>query len=210
MRMSSFLVVPIFFGTAAVAAEFIELIFGEKWQASGVLMGLLAIGSAPVMIRLQINAAINAQGKPQWVMLSNLTMLCLALVIGYFTIPLGLNYAASAYITINYMMCLISILLFCRVFECRLLTIFHMLWPSYLSSGLMLVVCLLVREKLPAEWPSTLKIIAICTTGGMVYLLLSLLVFRRETKNFLHEGLSIAPAKFSPLLIRLQGWLRLH
>lgn len=210
IRMSSFLIVPIFFGTAAVAAEFIELIFGEKWRASGVLMGMLAIGSTPVMVRLQLNAALNAQGKPQWVMYSNLLMLFITLVIGYVTIPHGLNHAATAYIAINYVMGVISLVLFCRVFECRLLTIFHTLWPSYLASSIMLAVCLFVKGELPTTLPSTLQIIVVCIAGGMVYLLLGLLVFRRETKNFLHEGLSIAPAKFSPMLIRLQGWLRLH
>lgn len=210
IRMSSFLIVPIFFGTAAVAAEFVALIFGEKWHASGVLMSMLAIGSAPLMVRLQINTALNAQGKPKLVMLSNLLMLVITLVIGYLVIPHGLNYAASAYIAINYAMGIINMLLFCRVFGCRFATIFQVLWPSYLASAIMLAVCLVVKAELPAALPDTLHIIAICFTGGVVYLLLGSLVFRGETKNFLHEGLSIAPAKFSPALMRLQGWLRLH
>lgn len=210
MRMSSFLILPIFFGTAAVAAEFIGLIFGAKWHASGLLMSMLAVGSAPLMVRLQINAALNAQGKPKWVMCSNLLMLLITLAIGYFAIPQGLNYAASAYIAINYAMGIISVLLFCRAFGCRLLSILQVLWPSYLASAIMLAICLVVKAELPAALPETLKIIAVCITGGVTYLLLGLLVFRDETKNFLHEGLSIAPAKFSPLLMRLQGWLRLH
>jgi hypothetical protein len=105
---------------------------------------------------------------------------------------------------------IINMLLFCRVFGCRFATIFQVLWPSYLASAIMLAVCLVVKAELPAALPDTLHIIAICFTGGVVYLLLGLLVFRGETKNFLHEGLSIAPAKFSPALMRLQGWLRLH
>jgi len=210
IRISNFLIVPIFFGTAAIAAEFIELIFGEQWRASGALMSMLAIGSTPLMIRLQINAALNAQGNPTWVMLSNLFTLVITFVIGYYVIPHGLNYAAIAYITINYVMGAISLVIFCRVFECRLLEIINVLWPSYLASGIMLAVCLFVKGELPTALPDTLQIIVICITGGVVYLLLGLLVFRQETKNFLHEGLGFAPAKFSPWLIRLQGWLRLN
>ncbi|HSC66138.1 MAG TPA: lipopolysaccharide biosynthesis protein [Cellvibrio sp.] len=210
MRMSCFVIVPIFFGTAAVAAEFIELVFGEKWRASGALMSMLAIGSTPLVVRLQVNAALTAQGQSRWVMFSTISTLLIILTIGYFAIPHGVTYAALAYIAVNYLTGIISLLIFYRVFGCRLLAIFNALWPSYLASAIMLAACLALKHELPGSLPSTLQIILICATGGLVYLLLGLLVFRQETRNFLQEGLSVAPAKFSPLLLRLQGWLRLQ
>lgn len=210
MRMSCFVIVPIFFGTAAIAAEFIELVFGEKWSASGSLMSLLAIGSTPLVVRLQVNAALTSQKKTGWVMFSTITTLLVTLAIGYVAIPYGLQYAALAYIAVSYITGIISLLVFYRVFGCRFLSIFNALWPSYLASGIMLAICMILKQELPATLPSTLQIILVCATGGLTYLLLGLLVFRKETKNFLQEGLSIAPAKFSPLLLRLQDWFRLN
>jgi O-antigen/teichoic acid export membrane protein len=210
MRMSCFVVVPIFFGTAAIAAEFIELVFGEKWSASGNLMSLLAIGSTPLVVRLQVNAALTSQKKSSWVMFSTITTLLITLTVGYFAIPYGLQYAALAYIAVSYITGIISLLVFHRVFGCRFLAIINALWPSYLASGIMLAICLVLKQELPETLPSTLQIVLVCATGGITYLMLGLLVFRKETKNFLQEGLSVAPAKFSPFLLRLQGWLRLN
>lgn len=210
MRMSCFVIVPIFFGTAAVAAEFIELVFGEKWRISGTLMSMLAVGSTPLVVRLQVNAALTAQGQSRWVMFSTFATLLITFLIGYFAIPHGLSYAALGYVAASYVTAILSLLVFYRVFSCKLLAIVNALWPSYLASGIMLGICLLVKEELPVNLPDTLQIILICLTGGIVYLLLGLLVFRQETKNFLQEGLNVAPAKFSPWLLRLQGWLRLH
>jgi O-antigen/teichoic acid export membrane protein len=210
MRMSCFVIVPIFFGTAAIAAEFIELVFGEKWSASGALMSMLAIGSTPLVVRLQVNAALTAQKKSSWVMFSTLSTLLITLGIGYLAIPHGLQYAALAYIAVSYITGVISLIIFYRVFGCRLLSIINALWPSYLASGIMLAICMAAKQELPDALPRTLQILLVCVTGGITYLLLGLLVFRKETKNFLQEGLSMAPAKFSPLLLRLQGWLRLN
>lgn len=210
MRMSCFIIVPIFFGTAAIAAEFIELVFGEKWSASGTLMSMLAVGSTPLVVRLQINAALTAQKKSSWVMLGTVSTLLITLAIGYVAIPHGLKYAALAYIAVSYMTGIISVLIFRRVFGCSLISIMNALWPSYLASGIMLAICMLVQRELPETLPSTLQILLVCVAGGITYLLLGLLVFRKETKNFLQESLTIAPAKFSPLLLRLQGWLRLN
>ena len=210
MRMSCFVIVPIFFGTAAIAAEFIELVFGEKWRTSGALMSLLAVGSTPLVVRLQVNAALTAQGQSRWVMFSTAATLCLTFFIGYFAIPFGLHYAALAYIAASYLTAMLSLLVFYQVFNCTLLAIVKALVPSYLASGLMLCTCLLVKAELPAHYPDTLRIVLVCFTGGMIYLLLGLVVFRQETKNFLQEGLNVAPAKFSPWLLRLQGWLRLQ
>jgi teichuronic acid exporter len=210
MRMSCFIIVPIFFGTAAIAAEFIELVFGEKWRASGALMSMLAIGSTPLVVRLQVNAALTAQGRSRWIMLSTVSTLLITFTIGYFAIPHGLNYAALSYIAISYVTGIISLLIFYYVFNCRVMSIINALWPSYFASAIMLAVCLLLKHTLPGELPATLQILLVGSAGFIAYLLLGLLVFRQETRNFLQEGLNIAPAKFSPWLLRLQGWLRLH
>ena len=143
-------------------------------------------------------------------MFSTITTLLITLTVGYFAIPYGLQYAALAYIAVSYLTGIISLLVFHRVFGCRFLAIINALWPSYLASGIMLAICLVLKQELPEALPSTLQIVLVCATGGITYLMLGLLVFRKETKNFLQEGLSVAPAKFSPFLLRLQGWLRLN
>lgn len=205
MRMSSFVIVPIFFGTAAIASEFIVLVFGEKWRASGELMSLIALGSAPLLIRYQVNAALTAQGKTLWVLLITFSLLFATLTLGYFLVPQGVVYAALAYIATTYFAAALGLIIFQHHFGCSYSTILKTVLPSYIASATMLGICLVVKNHL-GNLPLSLQIPLIALVGAVSYLLLGLLVFRPETKNFLQEALSIAPAKMSPHLLRLQHW----
>ncbi len=205
MRMSSFVIVPVFFGTAAIAPEFIVLVFGEKWRASGELMSWIAIGSAPLLIRFQVNAALTAEGKTFWVLALTLGLLTAIILLGYFWIPMGLTHAALAYVATSYFAAVLALIIFRHHFYCTYTTILKTLLPSYIASATMLGICLASKQLL-TTLPLSLQIPLIAILGGISYLLLGLLVFRPEAKNFLHEALSIAPAKFSPHLLRLQHW----
>lgn len=209
MRLSNFIIVPIFFGVAVVASDFIQLAFGPNWQGSGDLMFLLAIGSAPLLIRMQVNAALIAQGASRWVMNITLFTLALTFVVGYFAIPYGLNSSALAFVAISYITSLINILCFKYVFQYPAKPIVTALLTSYIASSLMLAVCLFIKSALPQELPGAVKILLLCASGGLIYLALATLIFRAETKNFLQETLSLAPAKISPFLMRFQTWLKL-
>lgn len=209
MRMSSFAIVPVFFGTAAIAPEFIVLVFGEKWRASGELMTWIAIGSAPLLIRYQVNAALTAAGKTFWVLSLTLGQLLAIVLVGYLWIPHGLTQAALAYLATTYFSAFLALMIFQHHFYCGYSALLKTLLPSYLASGIMLGICLTVKPAL-AGLPLSLQIPLIALLGGISYLLLGLMVFRPEAKNFLHESLSFAPAKLSPHLLRLQHWLGFH
>ncbi|HEY8941610.1 MAG TPA: lipopolysaccharide biosynthesis protein [Cellvibrio sp.] len=206
MRMSSFIIVPIFFGTAAIAPEFIVLVFGEKWRASGELMSLIAVGSAPLLIRYQVNAALTAQGKTLWVLGLTLSLLIATVALGYFWVSKGLIYAALAYVATTYFAAILGLIIFQSHFGCSFAVIIKTLLPSYIASATMLGICWATKNQL-GNLPLSLQIPLIALVGALSYLLLGLLVFRPETKNFLQEALSIAPAKVSPHLLRLQHWL---
>lgn len=210
MRMSHFIIVPIFFGASAIAAEFIGLAFGEKWRESGELMGLLAIGSTPLLIRFQVSAALTAQGKSRWVLIATIMTLLVTFGLGYIAVPMGLTFAALAYVLINYLAAIVYLATFYFLFRCRGLALIKAIIPGYLASAIMLSLCLLVKTQLPTDMNEFLRILIVAGIGGMSYLFLAVLVFRPETRNFLHESLTIAPAKFSPHLIRLQSWFRLQ
>lgn len=208
MRMSSFIIVPLFFGAAALATEFIVLVFSEKWRTAGELMSYIALGSAPLLIRYQVNAALTAQGKTLWVFMLTLSLFSAILLLGYIWIPLGLTYAAFAYIATNYFSALLSLIIFRQQFNSSYRVIVKTLLPSYIASATMFGICLSCKPLLN-HLPLSVQVILLALLGGLSYLLLGLLVFRPEAKNFLHEALSLAPVKIAPHLIRLQHWLRL-
>lgn len=208
MRMSSFLIVPLFFGAAALAPEFIVLVFGEKWRTSGELMSWIALGSAPLLIRFQVNAALTALGKTLWVLVLTLSLFSAILFLGYIWVPLGLTFAALVYVATNYFSALLGLIIFQHHFTCGYRVIFKTLLPSYIASATMLGICLSAKP-LISHLPLSVQILLLALIGCLSYLLLGLLIFRQEAKNFLYEALNLAPAKFTPHLVRLQHWFRL-
>ncbi|WP_062063278.1 oligosaccharide flippase family protein [Cellvibrio sp. OA-2007] len=210
LRINSFVILPIFFGTAAIAEEFIALVFGEKWHSSGALMALLALGSTPFALRIQINATLTAEGKSRWVLLNMIATLLTTLIIGYLLIPYGTHYAAIAYVVINYISGAISMVIFQHIFRCGFIPMLNVLWPSHLAASIMLCICLAVKQWLPQTLPAATQLLLLGATGGISYFFLCVVIFRNETRNFLGECLKIMPLKFSPLLLRIQSWARLN
>ncbi|WP_323815151.1 oligosaccharide flippase family protein [Cellvibrio sp. NN19] len=210
LRLNCFVILPVFFGTAAIAEDFIALVFGEKWHSSGELMSWLALGSAPLAIRMQVNATLTAESKSHWVLINMLCTLFITLLTGYLLIPYGIIYAAIAYVVINYISGIVSLLLFQHIFRCGLVNIFNVLWPSHLTAGIMFGICLLVKNTLPETLPTILSIIIIGITGAISYVLLGALIFRNETRNFLQECMGLLPKGLSPLLQRIQFLMRFN
>jgi O-antigen/teichoic acid export membrane protein len=210
LRINSFVILPIFFGTAAIAEEFIALVFGEKWHSSGALMALLALGSTPFALRLQINSTLTAEGKSQWVLINMIATLITTLFTSYLLIPYGTHYAAISYVVINYISGVISMVIFHRIFRCGFMNIVNVLWPSHLAAGIMLCICLAVKQLLPETLSPAIQILLISATGGISYLFLCVFIFRDETRNFLRECVEILPIKLAPLLMRIQFWTRLN
>lgn len=210
LRMNSFVILPVFFGIAAIAEEFIALVFGQKWHSSGEVMSLLALGSAPFAIRMQINATLTAESKSNWVLINMLCTLFITLVIGYFLIPYGVHYAAIAYLIINYLSGAVSLFLFQHIFRCGWLNILKVIWPSHLTAGIMLGICLFVKQLVPETMAPALLILLVGATGAISYILLGVLIFRNETRNFINECIGVLPKKCSPLLLRIQYWGRFN
>lgn len=210
LRINSFIIVPIFFGTAAIGEEFIDLAFGTKWHSSGELMGILALGSTPFALRLQINSTLTAEGKSHWVLINMIATLIITFAIGYLLIPYGVHYAAIAYAAINYLSGFSSLLIFKHIFNCSIGRCLNILWPSHLMAGIMLLACLIVKSLIPDSLQPIFKILLIIGTGLTTHIILCTLFFRKETRDVFHECIAILPRSFSSLLKRFFYWARMN
>lgn len=209
MRLSSYLTFPIFFGAAAVGPEFITLAFGEKWQESGNIMTVLAMGIAPLVIVLHVNAALTASGNSRVVMSLAGIALIVNCVLGVITVPFGLMAAAWGFTIRSYLMAGINLYYFRTIFGTQLTHLMRSLVPSFLASVFMFFIVLASKELFGTEFIPALRIVLLCLIGGISYGLLMALAFRAETKNFLKESLDIAPAKIKPYITTVQRLLKL-
>ncbi len=209
IRISSYLIFPIFFGAAGVAAEFITLAFGEKWAESGNIMTILAIGIAPVIVNLHINAALMASAHSRYVLLLAVSALIINCIAGALTVPLGLVATAYGFTIRSYLILGIYLFIFKYVFNKSIIDMLKTLAPTIFASSCMFSVVMISKPFLESHLPAAVHILLLCIIGALIYTLLMITIFRNETKNFFTESIDIAPAKFKPYIKAMQRLVKL-
>lgn len=64
-QMAAAMTFPAFFGSCAIAPDFILVAFGEKWAASAPVMMILTLGVLPLTLNYFFQPAMQARGRPR-------------------------------------------------------------------------------------------------------------------------------------------------
>jgi PST family polysaccharide transporter len=209
IRMSSCLTFPIFFGAAAIAPEFVILAFGEKWAVSGHIMTILAIGVAPLIVGYNINAALTASNNSRLVMSQASIAFAINCTLGAIVVPFGIVATAFGFAFRNYLITLINLYFFRKIFGQGIIQMLKVITPTLLASTIMFIVVTQAKVMLTGKLPLAIDIIVLCAIGGATYSLLMATLFRQETRNFFRESIDLAPAKLKPMIVALQGLIKL-
>ena len=204
IRISTYIIFPIFFGAAAISTQFIVFAFGEKWFASGSIMTILALGVAPTVISYNIEAALTACGKSQLVMKISIIGFTINCIVALISIPFGLTIAACGFLLKNYILVLFNLFFFKNTFEKTYVQLFKITVPNLTSSILMFLIVIIFQHQTARFFSGFFEIIIACTIGIFSHIALSLFIFKEETKNFINESSDFIPAKFSPILKTLK------
>lgn len=209
IRMSAYFTFPIFFGAAAIGPEFIVFAFTDKWELSGQIMTILAIGVVPLVIGYQINAALTATDNSSMVMKTASINFILNCALGFGLVPFGVLAAACGFSIRAYLGIFFSLYFFKKVFSVPIMKVIKTIAPSLAASLIMLATIYLVKYLLPQHLGLLLRLIILASCGALSYVLMMTLAFRTETKHFLGEVVTLAPGKTKPLIAKLQRLLRL-
>jgi O-antigen/teichoic acid export membrane protein len=207
IRMSAYMTFPIFFGAAAIAPDFVVLMFGQKWQASGHLMTLLALGIPPTVVGSNIREALIAAGHSRQVMKVAAIMLVVNVLLGLSAVPLGLTAAAIGFSASTYIMLVFYLGFFRRFFGQEVSGVLKIIAPAFVASVAMMLLVMGVGGAMPDHIPSYISVPIMGATGVVCYLLLMMTVFKRETNNLLSEGTDMLPARIKPLAQGIQRLL---
>ena len=209
IRLSAYFTFPIFFGAAAIGPEFIVFAFTEKWELSGKIMTILAVGVAPLVIGYQINAALTATDNASMVMKTASINFVLNCLLGFMLVPYGVLAAACGFSARVYLGVFFSLYFFKKVFGIPIRQVIKAVAPSLIASATMLGFICMLKLLLPQSLNLLLQLVLLVCSGGLCYLLLMTLVFRTETRNFLTEMLTLAPGKTKGIILALQRMLGL-
>lgn len=213
IRMSAYFTFPIFFGAAALAPEFIQLAFTNKWAQSGQVMMLMAMGIAPLVICYQVNSALTASGHSQRVMLLASIGFVLNCLIGFSLVPYGIVAAAAGFATRTYLSVIFSMFFFKQLFDVPIATQLRTVAPTFAASLIMMGAVLFAKfyalPYLHSDLHVGVQLLLLAGLGALVYALIMSCVFRQETKHFLGESAALAPTRAKPLINYLLRFLRL-
>lgn len=165
---------PIALGLLAIAPSAVELLYGQKWQGLGTVIGILVIMPGLSNIWALNEKAYQAIGRPDiWTKLAGLALLAL-LPLLWVAAPHGLLVFTLVRSGGAWLLPLGNVLFGARALQVgNREQLKGLLSPLCFSALMFAAVYLLTRQSSPFEglvgW---IKLLSIIATGGMVYLLL--------------------------------------
>ena len=182
VRLVCFVVVPVSMGLCAVSKDFILTFLGEQWRGAIIYMQLACIifSLYPLRIKTQV---INALGHGKHILFINIfytlfsfSLLIISVFISVFAVLISMLVSE-----IFYAMC-VSLYLK-RDINYRLWQQFIDVLPIYITSALMCIFVLMLGSLLGSV--SFLSLIIKTLSGIVIYVILCLLIQRKNTMLFL-------------------------
>lgn len=207
ISLSAFLIMPIFWGIAAISPVFISFAFGEKWSQSAFIMMILAIGLTPSMISTLVRAALTANRKSKMVIKIALISFCINCAIGFAFVPFGLEWAAIGFTVRSLLLNYLYLFWLRPVLKISISTIPKLLVPSCLSSTIMFVSILSLTPFINNLMSPIFVLSCLSIFGVLVYFTTIFFVFKSSTRVMLSEAYKVSPQKFKPYILSLQRFI---
>lgn len=165
-RVASFLSVPVFWGIAAVADDFVKLFLGSSWEAAILPLQCIAIMLPFRVLSIALSQVVNAVGRPDLNVI-NMAVACVVMP-GSFVIGIqfwGLTGICYAWVLIYPIWFLYALLQGLPTVGLRLREYCQNIAVPYLFGALMLALVISVRDILPLDgWLRLCTLIAIGAT----------------------------------------------
>jgi O-antigen/teichoic acid export membrane protein len=171
VRMMALLVVPAMFGVIAVAPEFVEVAFGERWEDAVPVMQILApVGIFQALVALN-HGVLQAVDRTRTQF--RFTLVFSAVLIAAFAVglPWGITGVATAYLVVTALGQPVFIRLTCDAIGLRFRDWLHSVAGVLQAGTVMLLILLAVRQLLlTIDVAASLRLGALVATGVLVYL----------------------------------------
>ncbi|MBE7731978.1 oligosaccharide flippase family protein [Devosia faecipullorum] len=171
---------PVFFGTAAIAQDFVPLVFGRGWQVSSEVLLALAIAAPPTILGVLLHPVLNALGRTALIFWLNLgaaltmVLTCLLLA-GHGPIVLAAGLAFRAYLGVFVLLVVLR-----RELGLDTMAIIGAAAPPFLSSLAMFGAVWGVRLMLYTDLPTSVMLLVSVMMGAATYAGFLFLGFRRH------------------------------
>jgi O-antigen/teichoic acid export membrane protein len=201
-RLCSIIVCPVFLGLAAIAPDFVPLVFGEKWRGAGYVMSAMALVAGPAVLMYFAQPALAAAGKAQFVLLSNIASLIGNTVIAFLTMGWGMvavaaGQSARAHLTLPFSLSLLN-----KGIGVHGWTAIRNILPPYAAAVVMALALTLGRLFLLGGVGEFGRVAIMVAVGPLLYAGALFCFSPRYLRDGLAELAPLVPARFRARLIK--------
>lgn len=186
-RSCSLIACPLFMGAAAVAPDFIRVVFGPQWSDAGIIMAINAFVVGPSVIMYFFIPALTSAGRSALSFRHFAVALVVNTVVAIVAIPFGMLAIASgktieSHLTLPYGLSLLK-----RGLSLKPSTILASVAPAYLSSLAMAACVMALRYFYLGALTPSIRIPLAIGAGALLYALILALFARRYLLDNLKE-----------------------
>jgi PST family polysaccharide transporter len=179
VKACSIMSMPLYFGAAAVANDFVVICFGPAWQQSGIIMSLLASAGAAATIGYFSQPVLASVGRSDSALLTSFGTLVGNFVVALITVTFGLFWVAFGVSARSYLTTPLGLVLIKRATGVRVSEVLLGIAPSVLSATAMAAVLFGVKALFLASMHPILRMGVMIPLGAAVYSLCMLVIGRQ-------------------------------
>jgi O-antigen/teichoic acid export membrane protein len=186
VRLTMFVAAPLYLGMAAIAAPFIETVFGPKWLEMIPFVRLLALAMPFFALQIIFSPATNAIGKPGIYVKSSIAgalIMPIAFLIGIHQWgEIGLAYA---WLVGAPLLLIATMVVSLPTIGAGTMDIVKAVLPSAVAAAIMAAIVLFVETHFLSALPAPLQLALLVPLGGVIYLSISWQFQRHTIEDFI-------------------------
>lgn len=199
-RTCALVALPAFLGLAAIAPDFVPVVFGPQWQTAGYILTAFALVAGPMTIGYFEGAAMSSVGRSDLTFLSSLAsnignVLAAAVAISFGPLAVAAALTIRQHLTLPFALRLVN-----RSIGVSPLRAIKGIGPPYLAALGMAAVLTALRWGPLAKLTAFERLLICVPVGATVYPLLLLIFARKFVRETTTELMPLLPARLRQLV----------
>jgi O-antigen/teichoic acid export membrane protein len=188
IRACGVLSIPLYFGVAAIADDFVVVVFGQAWHNSGLIMSGLATAGAAATFGYFSQPTLAAVGRADLAMVTALGTLVGNFLAALVAVPFGLAFVGFAVSLRIYLTTPLGLNLIARVTGIKVADMLKCIAPQTAAALTMMLLLILARNFLLESLDPILRLCIMVPMGAVIYCAGMLLVGRSVLSTVFGEA----------------------
>jgi len=194
---------PIYYGGAAIANDFVVIFFGEKWREAGPVMSFILLAAAAMLLRSLVPAALKAAESTSSLYRFSAVEILSGLFWSSITVHFGPVAVAAGAMVDPHGSLFINRDILRAALGVRLLDLFKAVSPYVLSGLGMFALVKMFEMTVAAGWQPWPRMLVSVAIGGLVYPALLMAFWRPTLHRLIEEVEPLVPHRARPLFGRV-------